>query len=512
MGGLAVLPEDPRITAMKRLGVQAGPAPELSTTPVMASGGIPQLPAPLAPEAVLTPNARDLTRNAIGRDQQELTRLTTTGSGVDQILHPTDGHQIGGLRRLGGIAAKIGDTALSVLSPTLAAALPGTSLHHLQLERQANARLGSDLGTDKEQAGTELLNAQPALKQAALENSTLKAESQAQHYADMGQHYQDQTEATLRSHGYKHDATGNVIPLAYEELSTQQQAIEDLKHSQTEMADASAALKKAQNDPSSPAFRLAQQRVQVAQQNASTAYGRLGLQREGIGMRREMMDANLYGKGADGQPLVGAPQIVGEDGQTHTVGLRAANTAIKQQKGVGTFNDLVGSVNTTRQAMEGLHSDGGSFADAKMIAAMNDPHSMVGKYVNGQLVKGNLNDKQIEALGAVNQLREQIGILRASTGGTAAEAQAQRMLDTLPTAGDSAAIVRNKLKQIDGVLQRLSPSVTSVRGGLSVGARPSGVNTPKSYSTTATGPGGHKIGSNDNGQTWFDVQTGKAVQ
>jgi hypothetical protein len=135
---------------------------------------------------------------------------------------------------------------------------------------------------------------------------------------------------------------------------------------------------------------------------------------------------------------------------------------------------------------------------------------MVGKYVNGQLVKGNLNDKQIEALGAVNQLREQIGILRASTGGTAAEAQVQRMLDTLPTAGDSPAIVRNKLKQIDGVLQRLSPSVTGVHGGLSVGAR-SGA-TPKSYQQTATGPGGHKIGSNDGGNTWFDVQTGKAVQ
>lgn len=37
-------------------------------------------------------------------------------------------------------------------------------------------------------------------------------------------------------------------------------------------------------------------------------------------------------------------------------------------------------------------------------------------------------------------------------------------------------------------------------------------SAPQSYKLTATGPGNHKIGSNDNGQTWFDVQTGKKVQ
>ena len=413
-------------------------------------------------------NPQNVARQNTQRDLGELRRINDTGSGISQIKNP-----------FGRTLARIGDVAERILAPQFERITPGTEGNHQRLLNQQQQRLNSDLGVEQQQAQNTNLDLQPQLKQQALENATLKAESQAQHYADMGQHYQDQVESQLRQHGYKHDATGNVVPLAYEELSSQQQAIEDLKHSQQEMADANAALKKAQNDPSSPAFRLAQQRVDVARQNANTAYSRLGLQAQGLGMRREMMNANLYGVGADGQPLTGAPQIVGEDGQTHTVGLRAANTAIKQQKGVGTFNDLVGSVDTTRKALESLHNSGGSFADAKMIAAMQDPHSMIGKYVNGQLVKGNLNDKQIEALGAVNQLREQIGILRASTGGTAAEAQAQRMLDTLPAAGDSPAIVRNKLKQIDGVLQRLSPSVTSVKGGLQVGARPGGERVRK---------------------------------
>lgn len=36
-------------------------------------------------------------------------------------------------------------------------------------------------------------------------------------------------------------------------------------------------------------------------------------------------------------------------------------------------------------------------------------------------------------------------------------------------------------------------------------------STGGSYKQTASGPGGHKIGSNDNGNTWFDVQTGKKL-
>lgn len=34
----------------------------------------------------------------------------------------------------------------------------------------------------------------------------------------------------------------------------------------------------------------------------------------------------------------------------------------------------------------------------------------------------------------------------------------------------------------------------------------------QSYKQTASGPGGHKIGSNDGGNTWFDAQTGKAIK
>jgi hypothetical protein len=44
------------------------------------------------------------------------------------------------------------------------------------------------------------------------------------------------------------------------------------------------------------------------------------------------------------------------------------------------------------------------------------------------------------------------------------------------------------------------------------GAPAPGGGAPRAYKQTATGPNGHKIGSNDGGNTWFDVKTGKAVR
>jgi hypothetical protein len=35
---------------------------------------------------------------------------------------------------------------------------------------------------------------------------------------------------------------------------------------------------------------------------------------------------------------------------------------------------------------------------------------------------------------------------------------------------------------------------------------------PSTYSTTASGPGGHQIGSNDGGKTWFDTKTGAPIK
>jgi hypothetical protein len=153
-------------------------------------------------------------------------------------------------------------------------------------------------------------------------------------------------------------------------------------------------------------------------------------------------------------------------------------------------------------------AEGGSLSDPQIVAAMNDPTSLIGKVVNGKLVQGGLSPTAISAINAVRQLHEQAGILRSTTGGTSSEAGAQRILDVVPTAGDANAMALSKLNEQEQVLGRLSPGQTHVHGGVSV--RPSGA--PTSYVVTATGANGHKIGSNDGGKTWADVKTGALVQ
>lgn len=432
-----------------------GIAPEVMAGPLPSFAPAPPTLEPVLNQRIAAPSSDPLTSL---KDQTEADLFRRMNP-----VAPTTA-----LGKIGHTAANAANVLGEIFAPAATANIKGSRLNNQE-------RIGDDKDTLDEvsalesqrytraqtEANTRYLNARPDIEQSKIDQKQTAVQQR------VGQ--------AAAARGQKVTWGPDGLPTFEDDHDSQafsdHQALSHLHDANAEKAKIQADIAKNHYIPGTPEFTEAQRKLQQADTRLGVAMQSLGLRAQGVAMRRETLDANLYGKGADGQPLVGAPQIMGEDGQLQTVGLRAANTAIKQQKGVGTFNDLVGSVDTTRKALEGLHTAGGSFADAQMIAAMNDPHSMVGKYVNGQLVKGNLNDKQIEALGAVNQLREQIGILRASTGGTAAEAQAQRMLDTLPTAGDSPAIVRNKLKQIDGVLQRLSPSVTSVRGGLSVGAR-----------------------------------------
>jgi hypothetical protein len=191
--------------------------------------------------------------------------------------------------------ARVGDVAESILAPGAAAFTPGTTLNHQRLVDRQAGLVNNDLANQQEQANTALLDVQPQLKQMGLENQTLRTQGNIEHQQDMLTLQQERNKQTyltnLQNHGYTIDETDptgqRTRPLRYEEMSGTQQAVEDLKHSQAEMADANAALKKAQNDPTSPAFRLAQQRVNIAQQNAQTAVGRLGLSGQEFGFNQD---------------------------------------------------------------------------------------------------------------------------------------------------------------------------------------------------------------------------------
>jgi hypothetical protein len=264
-------------------------------------------------------------------DTNRLQMLQNSGSGIDQMLHPVDSstgiaspdHHSGFFAKLGVGALRAADIAGSVFAPNLAMAIPGTTLHHNMLVHQAmNTVVGdqqqaqSALDQSQKIAETNNLNLQPAYKQQAAELAQEKQNNtEMNQQAVLGQKTASTTAknvTSLAQHGFapdENDPTGKAIrPLRYEEMSEPQQAVHDLKSSQSDLADAQAALKQAQNDPSSPAYQLAKQRVNVAQQNASTAMGRLGLQGKMFEMRAHGTEG--------GVSLPGSMQ----DDQGHTIG------------------------------------------------------------------------------------------------------------------------------------------------------------------------------------------------
>lgn len=76
------------------------------------------------------------------------------------------------------------------------------------------------------------------------------------------------------------------------------------------------------------------------------------------------------------------------------------------------------------------------------------------------------------------------------------------------TTGQLPADIRKQLVDL------AHSSLRAAQAGQAQSRLPPGqtVPTPGTFKQTASGPGGHKIGSNDGGVTWFDVQTNKQVQ
>ena len=475
MGAFPTIQDAQTLRRLPLPNINGGTMP--SADPMAAMG------APPMPNVVKMPDPTvQNTRTRLLTDQNELQRLRSSGSGVDQITHPVDengdptGQHVGILRRAGGILAKIADVGASLALGSGASMLPGTSQRNYMLQHQATNRVNDDIANQQTQASTTLLDAQPQLKQMAAENAALKTQGllghyqdQGQHYEDQGQHWNDQTDANLAEHGYKRDVSGNAVPMAYNEMSAPMQAIEDLKHAQTEMAEANKALKLAQNDPSSPAYKLAKQRADAATINAQTAIGKLGVSRENLSLRKQVVAGSLYGTDPNGNALPGAPQIVDDAGNAQTIGQKNAGRAIGQQKTVATFNDLQGSVSHLRQAIHAYEAEGGDMSDMRLAQAASDPSSVIGKVINGQLVTGGLSPSAITLLNAQRQTEEQASILRSTTGGTSSEAGAQRILAVVPHFGsDTNESAFSKLDQQEITLGRLRPGLTPVAGGVSV--------------------------------------------
>lgn len=285
-------------TQAPQLGDLRHPSPDVAAPGAMSMPGNNKIPdLSVAPPSVKGP------RGTLDADKAERSRMIGTGAGEDQIYNKVTGsdfgqhHQILG-KILGGLGqgvAKLGDIGLSAVAPALAINLPGTEYHHQMQLNQLNKQIGAQEGEANKEASTANLNAQPEIKQAGLDLQQDKLDE------TMRQHDQQ-----LREHGFKTGPDGQIVPLPYEEMNPNQQAVHDLKGAQEEEAEATAALKKVQADPNSPQARMAQQRIENARQTRSIALQRLGLS-------EATFNARYHGTDTQGNALPGA--MMTDEGQ-----------------------------------------------------------------------------------------------------------------------------------------------------------------------------------------------------
>jgi len=117
-----------------------------------------------------------------------------------------------------------------------------------------------------------------------------------------------------------------------------------------------------------------------------------------------------------------------------------------------------------------------------------------------------VNSTELKSVGGAGNLVDKVeGYINGKTKGQPIAPDVLRDMKDLLTSGDqfaeraySAGVDRLKKRGVDAS-KLAKPTIT-------------GAPAAKTYAQTATGPNNHKIGSNDGGKTWFDLQTGAAVK
>lgn len=276
-----------------QLGGLRKPAEQEPAGISMPSGSAPSMPSAM-------PHVTNPQDEQHGILQSKVADLQNKGSGISRIAHNIEGTQFGQnhptMGKIAGVGlqglATIGDIGLSLASPRAESMIPGTSGYHVAQLHNAGGQLAQNEASGEKEAQTRNLDLQPQLKQAQMGLAQAKQN-------EVEGHHQQQIESSLKEHGFKTDEKGDIVPLGYDEMSESQQAVHDLKASQDELAQASAALKKVQADPNSPQARIAQQRLDGAQQARQIAIQRLGLS-------QQVFNARYKGTDTGGEALPGA--------------------------------------------------------------------------------------------------------------------------------------------------------------------------------------------------------------
>lgn len=250
----------------------------------MPGSGVPQLGAPTPP--LVSPQQA----GTIQGDTLTRQHLLQGGPPVDSIYHNISTSDFGQnhpfLGKLLGVAGevggKIGDTLANAV-PGIGQQIPGTTLNHNLLLARNNSALAGDIGNAKSEAGIADTESQTGLRNAQAEYNAARPDIEQGKVDQKTQAAHGKLDEQYANIGYKPNtdpATKDASPYVPDESSPKYQSIQatnDFHKAQSDVAEARKDLLAAQKSNLPEQMQLAQGRLAVAQRNASTALGRLGL-------------------------------------------------------------------------------------------------------------------------------------------------------------------------------------------------------------------------------------------
>lgn len=192
--------------------------------------------------------------------QNQLERMQAEKEGDTLASHP------GLIGKIGHVLGRVGNVALDVAAPSVAALIPGTDINKAGRTEQARENM--------ERAQTQE-TAQAAEKTRELHEENV-ADLAAQRLEETKKANESKDSASLAKQGLKRDDEGNIVadeesPIykaTQEKLKnadTMQKNLMEYRNSQKALTDARTELEKAKNDPNSPIYKQAQQRLAMAQ-------------------------------------------------------------------------------------------------------------------------------------------------------------------------------------------------------------------------------------------------------
>ena len=217
-----------------------------------------------------TPGSADFYRNRLARIEDE--KANPWGSAEN---HP------GRLGKIGHVLARIGDIAGSVVAPAVMANIPGTTLNRQAREAQTEENLS---GAERTEALKDTNEAKIDAAEQKLQETEWKNKSDR--------------EVALRKQGLKEDQNGQVVPIAPEDMSPTEKAVNDLKGAQKNAATARALVDQIKANPDSPQNQAIRDRLKIMARNAGTAAEKLNLD-------KKKFLADYFGTDENGNPLAG---------------------------------------------------------------------------------------------------------------------------------------------------------------------------------------------------------------